>query len=111
MGMNANDLMGCFDLSNPVTVVRNESKSGRSVVNLYPNPTVGKINITTASMDLDKVQVSLYDFGGNDITKKMKRTNEEGLSFNVQSIPSGIYLLRVYDGKSRVITKKVVIRQ
>jgi len=108
--LNANDLMGCFDLSNSVAVVRTEASSGRGVVKLFPNPTTDRITISTESLDMKEARVSLFDFGGNDITSKMQRTNDAGMSFDVRSIPSGIYLIQVYDGKSKVITKKVVIR-
>ncbi len=109
MGLNANELMGCFDLSNPIEVIRSAPLSSKTSVNLYPNPSTDKLNISVGSLDYKKVKVSLYDFAGNDITTKMRRNNEDGLSFDVRSIPSGIYLVRVVDG-AKVTTKKVIIR-
>ena len=109
MGLNTNDLMGCFALSNPVEVVRTDPLSNKTTVSLFPNPTAGKLNISVASADIKTVRVSLYDFGGNDITDKMGRIDANELSFDVKSIPSGIYLVRVEDG-AQVTTKKVIIR-
>ncbi len=109
MDLNAHNLMGCFDLSNPVEVVRTVPVSGKTSVSLFPNPSSDKLNISVGSTDVRKVKVSLFDFGGNDITKKMRRNNEEGLSFDVRGIPSGIYLVSVNDG-TNVTTKKVIIR-
>ncbi len=71
---------------------------------------MGKINITPGALDVSSVRVSLFDFGGNDITSKLERTSDAELSFNVDTLPSGIYLLRLYDGQSNVITKKLVIQ-
>ncbi|WP_461443508.1 T9SS type A sorting domain-containing protein, partial [Maribacter sp.] len=109
MGLNANDLMGCFDLSNSVEVVRNDPTSGKTSVSLFPNPSTDKLNISVGSKDVKNVSVSLFDFGGTDITDKMRRNSEEGLSFDVNGIPAGIYLVRVNDGRT-VTTKKVIIR-
>jgi hypothetical protein len=76
---------------------------------VFPNPSSDKLNISIGSADIARVKVSLFDFGGNDITAKMRRNNEDGLSFDVTAIPSGIYLVRINDG-FKVTTKKVVVR-
>ena len=109
MGLNANDLMGCFDLSNYIEVVRTDPLSSKTSISLFPNPSTDKLNISIGYANIKTVKVSLYDFGGNDITNKMRRTNDDGLSFDVGSIPSGIYLVSVTNG-ANVITKKVIIR-
>ena len=109
MGLNANDLMGCFDLSNYIEVVRTDPLSNKTTVSLFPNPSSDQLNISVGSADKEKVRVSLYDLGGHDVSNKMRRNDDDGLSFDVQALPSGIYVVRVNDG-SLVITKKVMIR-
>lgn len=108
VALNTSQLLGCCELSNAIEVLRVSAESGRTTFNLYPNPTSDKINISLGTLDASQIRATLHDFGGNDITGKMVRTNDAGLSFDVSSLPSGIYLLRLFDGKWSV-TKKVVI--
>ena len=109
-GNNISEVTGCFDLSdNFVTVTRVENSSGKTKVSLFPNPSSDKLTISVGSTDITKIRIKLFDFGGNDITAKMRRDSEDVLSFDVSAIPAGIYLVRVNDG-STISTKKVIIR-
>ena len=110
-GKNANDLEGCFDLSNPIKVVRQSDEEMKNTLTVYPNPASDVIKVSMNQMDSNKMNISLFDFSGNNITHRMQRTNTESdIVFNLKSLPQGIYLMKVNDGKGKSFTKKVVIR-
>ncbi|MGI9551144.1 MAG: T9SS type A sorting domain-containing protein [Aurantibacter sp.] len=109
MGGNTNDLMGCYDLSNYVEVVRLSDTSGKGPVSVFPLPATDVLHISSKSFDQTNVQMRLFDFAGNDISNKVRRTSASDLSFDVQSLSSGIYFLSLRNGKGQAVTKKIVI--
>ena len=111
MGMNANDLMGCYDLSNYIEVVRKEGVQIEEVtVKLYPNPATDVLNVSLPAFDSREVQISLFDVTGNTVKNGVNPIIDNGVSLNVQTVPAGLYLLRVSQADGKSITKKVVIR-
>ena len=110
MGLNANDLMGCYDFSNSVEVIRLSNTSGKGTISLYPSPAVNVVNVSSKSIDTENVQMRIYDFAGNDISSKVRRIDSSDLSFDVQSLPSGIYFLSLRNGKGQAVTEKIVKR-
>ncbi|MEL6916530.1 MAG: T9SS type A sorting domain-containing protein, partial [Bacteroidota bacterium] len=101
-------LEGCYDLSNPVRVVRNAA-SQRNSVSIYPLPATDVLHISSNILDEKNVQVAIFDMGGNDLTGKMKRIIGE-MSFDITAMPAGIYILRINDGKGNIITRKVMVQ-
>ena len=109
VGENANDLEGCFDLSNPIRVIR-EDENMRNVVRVYPNPATDVFKIAMHQMNSTKINVALYDFSGSNITSLMQRTNtNDEIIFDLKSLPKGIYLLQINDGADRSFSKKLII--
>jgi len=106
---NIADLSGCYDFSNSIEVVRlSDTSSGKSAVSLYPLPAVDVVNVSSSSFDKKNVQMRLYDFAGNDISGKVRRIDSTDLSYDVQSLPSGIYFLSLRNSKGQAVTKKIV---
>ncbi|MFK5972551.1 MAG: T9SS type A sorting domain-containing protein, partial [Flavobacteriaceae bacterium] len=106
------DLEGCYNLSsNYIKVVRTaKSTSGKIAALLYPLPAISILNIALEGVDSSTLKFALFDLGGNNITTRIDRLSSEQLSFNVESLPSGMYLLRLSTGKGTVLTKKVIIQ-
>lgn len=71
---------------------------------LYPNPTTGKFFVTF-SRELKNAKVLLTDINGKVIQQFIG--NGYKLNFDLSSVASGVYLVRIEDGKN-IITKKVV---
>ncbi|MGB7393524.1 MAG: T9SS type A sorting domain-containing protein [Pricia sp.] len=116
-GLNANDLVGCFDLSNPLEVVRNgeeetdtDGDNGEVGVTMAPMPATDVLNISLQSFTSSEVQIGLFDVTGHAVKNSMNPVIDRGVTLNVQSVPSGLYLLRVSDASGKSVTKKVVIQ-
>ena len=62
LGLNANDLVGCFDLSNPITVIRNGVNGG----NLTTADTLTELTICAGDGNSDAFDVILTDNEGTN---------------------------------------------
>ncbi|NAS13631.1 T9SS type A sorting domain-containing protein [Poritiphilus flavus] len=108
-GNNAlTDLVGCYDLSNEVRVERVDAQAGKSSVTLFPIPAKGVLNVVSKEMDASKASFNLFDLGGNNITARLRPIDDEGTSFDIQSLPSGMYFLQIRDENGRSYTKKII---
>ncbi|XLS29583.1 T9SS type A sorting domain-containing protein [Flavobacteriaceae bacterium M23B6Z8] len=110
-GNNATtDLEGCYDLSNPVRVLRNESTSGSiQKVSLFPIPARDIINLDFKGTMTDELQFFVYDLSGNDLSARTSFVSQTN-TLDVASLPSGIYLLRIIDEKGKSVSRKIVIQ-
>ncbi|MFS4491922.1 T9SS type A sorting domain-containing protein, partial [Maribacter sp. 2308TA10-17] len=109
---NLDALEGCFALSNSVEVVRAEetSISGKSSVSLFPLPATDVLNVSLNSFGNSDVRVTMVDLAGNSIRNDMKKVVNKGISLDVQSVPSGLYILNITNGEGKSVSKKVIIR-
>lgn len=83
-----------------------------SNVNLYPNPTDGRLNV---EMELNKqadVDFMIIDMTGKTVFAQ-RVSKSEGLSkatFELNDVPAGIYMMNVLTNKE-VVTKRFVIQR
>ena len=112
MGLNANELMGCFDLSNPIEVVRIDeiSTSGKSSAIVFPLPAIAVLNVSLKHFGNSDVQITMVDLAGNFVKNDRKKVNNSGISLDIQSVPSGLYILNITNGEGKSVSKKVIIR-
>ena len=112
LDLNANDLEGCYDLSNSIEVVRVEQTSvgGKSGVTMFPLPATDVLNISLKSFGNSDVQVTMVDLAGNSVKNSLKRVVDEGIAINVHSVPSGLYILNMTNAEGKSVSKKVIIR-
>ena len=76
---------------------------------IYPNPNNGNFNIQFTSNSSNEINVGVHDMRGREIFAK-KYSNNGLFNENLQlsNVQSGIYLVTIQDGSSKV-TKKIVI--
>ena len=80
------------------------------LIDVYPNPTRGLLNISIQANDLQNVSIELLNSLGEVVSNKnlIEFQGEINESFDISSEPSGVYLLRILlDGK--VVTRKVTL--
>lgn len=75
---------------------------GSNTINLFPNPTTGKLFINYPN-NQQRISLEVYNTIGEKISEQ-EITNE----INFSDQPKGIYFVKIYDGQM-VRTKKVVI--
>ncbi|WP_298504837.1 T9SS type A sorting domain-containing protein, partial [uncultured Maribacter sp.] len=107
---NANDLYGCFDLSNSITVVRNlPSVTNKIKAKLYPIPAKNTIHVALETFEKGRINMVLYDFAGNAILNKTKQIENQKTSLDVNTIQAGVYILRIRNENGKSVSKKVTI--
>lgn len=109
--LNAGDLTGCFDLSNPIVVtrdtgakcattsVRNPLDPGQ--VKLYPNPVGNVLNLELSDLTSGATIIEVLDMQGRRIQQEVLQAANGQQSIPLKAVPAGTYLLRVTnDGKT-----------
>jgi hypothetical protein len=74
-------------------------------ISTYPNPATDVINVNTASLSYNAT-IELTDMLGKTISNALVVGDE--VQIDVRSLESGIYLLKIVDGK-KAISKKVIV--
>ncbi|MFK7972371.1 MAG: M43 family zinc metalloprotease [Bacteroidia bacterium] len=69
-----------------------------SVVSLFPNPSEGSCNIV--GIEIETVQVSIYDMRGRLVWAKSINRSDEGFILNPQFIGEGVYVVKILDQTS-----------
>lgn len=119
VGADANDLDGCFMLSNPLTVIRLEGEdcddgivepdsSSKIEFTVGPNPTSSTILIQFQAVPYSESQAFIFDSKGQligDYHSEMGRSIE----VNVQAFHNGLYFVRVHSGEQSEIKKFIKI--
>ncbi len=91
------DFDGAFEYSDVVFV----AMDAKTKIAIYPNPTVGKINIT--GTDNDAVDITIIDSFGRIVRKQLLSNNE----IDISELPAGLYFIIVNDN-DQLITKRIM---
>lgn len=76
---------------------------------IYPNPNNGNFNIQFISNSSNEINVGVHDMRGREIfTNKYSNNGLFNENLQLSNVQSGIYLVTIQDGSSKV-TKKIVI--
>ena len=110
--MNANDLEGCFQLSNAITVERVTSGSpcvvstsdlpiGIETLNLYPNPVQHTLFVELEGQDIEVEAINIKSMNGQVFYPNKNGTSKR-LSIDVSNLISGVYVLTIQTNKGMV---------
>jgi photosystem II stability/assembly factor-like uncharacterized protein len=85
-----------------------EDRPVRNSVSLYPNPTRDILHIRTDELI---ARAELSDVLGNVVISDLTPTlsKGEGVSLNVESLPAGMYFLKLYTLSGEVLVEKVLV--
>ena len=117
VGENINELVGCFDLSNPIIVEKVEDGPGcDGIVSeeedelsfvVASNPIEGELNLLDINLISDSGVVRIYDSMGQLIVENDVSTT--ALLINSSSWASGIYFVSLQSGNKEVLEKIIKI--
>ena len=98
---------GCVDTSACVEVVISGiSDQNMVAIQVFPNPTSGKVNITL-NQELKNAMVVVSNMIGQEVVRKsFNNTNSFDISLNEQN--DGVYFIRIFNENNVIATKKVV---
>ena len=90
--------------------VNAENFANKLSVNVYPNPTSGRVNIElNSSAILHDVDLSVHDVTGRRIMHKQYRASER-ISFNLNENVSGMYFIKLNVGGNQILKKVILDR-
>ncbi len=98
--LKINDLDGKTEYSKTVSV----ETSGKMQVVAFPNPANNELNINVAAEPDANISIQLFDVLGRLVLQKISKNTEGVVSsvFDIEKMASGIYILKVTDGKNSV---------
>jgi len=119
-GNNVSDLMGCFSLSNSITVTRVDSGplcitstdnvSAFKNFMLTPNPASDFINLNyEVSSEQSRGEVVMYDLYGKVVFQTNTIGTRSNIEIPVDQLTSGTYIIRLRFGNDSVASKVVVM--
>jgi len=73
---------------------------------IYPNPTSGTLNLKIPEVLNQEMQLLVFDLHGRLLIKKAV---EEGVSMDISSLKSGMYLLGI-SSSARTVYKQFVVK-
>ncbi len=75
----------------------------------YPNPVVNYLTIEDIDRRVDRIMV--YDASGNEVYTRSREETSQLLLVNMETLPTGIYFVRLYDGGGNLLQRFRVVRQ
>jgi hypothetical protein len=85
----------------------NENKELADLTLIAPNPFTNKLDIEFKKPTKDTYVIQLYAIDGKEAVSQKQTITEGKISFDTESLPAGIYLIRVNNGQE-VLHKKLV---
>ena len=82
-----------------------EEKTDYPIVGIssFPNPTNNFIQLKLTNISPENMQLSVIDVMGNDVTQKIKST--DNYNFDMSALEPGVYILSITSGKNTVYNK------
>ena len=102
-------IIGLLFLATPVSAQNSEQNPPPTEIvieelSIYPNPATGqKVYITTKKNEAKRIEIY------NVLGKNVLSTNLTGRELNISDLESGIYILKIQEGRGTA-TRKLVIR-
>ncbi len=102
-------------VSEPTTVYTGataltESEFDALNINVYPNPASDLVAIQIGGLTMENLNVDLFDISGKLINSTQIEAGQTIAFFDVQTVYSGMYLIRISNGKFSQ-TKRVVVKK
>ena len=117
--LNANEIEGCFNLSNPLTVIRLEGEDcddglvepdpeSKIAFTVGPNPANSLIQIRFQAIPSSESQAYIFD-SKRQLIESRNSTFGRSIGVDVQDFSNGMYFVRVQSGSQSEIKKFIKI--
>lgn len=84
--------------------------SAEPMVNVFPNPTDGRVNLNCELQKADDVQIVIYNsLGATILQDQLKNSKNFTRQYDLSEYPSGIYLIEVASGQGQITTKQFLV--
>ncbi len=112
MGMDADDISGCFSISNSIEVKRNNCSgivnTNELRISSSPNPTADQVNVKVSNIKRSQGQIMIFDAIGELIHQEEITENDTVEKvFDLSNFSEGVYIIKVKSG-FEVVTSKII---
>ena len=92
------------------TVGIDENNSKVNDINVFPNPTTGKVNITLDASNQSDIDVLVTDIVGKEVFKdKFNSVSGNNIySINLSHLPEGLYLIKIIS-ENNSFTRRIIL--
>jgi hypothetical protein len=94
-------------VSNQTQVADNQEINQNKPMQVYPNPSNGRVNVQKTIASMDKSQIQVLDKMGN-LVFKQEQTGNIQTELNLQHLPKGIYYLKLISTEKSEIQRLVI---
>ena len=101
----SNEKIGTIEIELLDTNVGVDDMDEQSTIQVYPNPTQGFLTI--ASSDLPIKKISVFNYTGA-LIRELNNLETKSHQFDISSLSSGIYFMRIEDGNSISNVSKII---
>jgi hypothetical protein len=104
------DFDGAESFSNVVAISTGLEEANSAVaIQLYPNPVVEELNLEFGEIPKNKLRLQFFSIKGELLKELSYETGSRILKVSLlnNEFPSGLYLLRIFDGATLLDTRKV----
>ncbi len=98
--LNFGELAGLCDITTNIV-----SRHDELNLQMYPNPTSGILNITTALKDNNTIQYQIINTLGAIVMAN--KVSDNNFSIDVNTLPTGIYFIQLQSGKTQTVKRFV----
>jgi len=77
-----------------------ESLELRNKVRLFPNPTIDYLSIEIINSNLEDVEFTVHNIIGNIVEVDVDKISNNEFKIDVESLPTGYYLVAIKDNKT-----------
>lgn len=81
----------------------------RQLVNVWPNPAVDAVQIQLTGELAENVVLVLYNVTGQPVLTQNLAEGETIHRIDVQTVPTGLYWLKIRSGQGAIFTGKIII--
>ncbi|MBE0648288.1 MAG: T9SS type A sorting domain-containing protein [Bacteroidales bacterium] len=96
--------------SYPIAGINLQPSDGLDVV-LYPNPASSVVSLQWAVGSLQFAELEIVDVSGIRVMKELIPSGNPKVTFDISSLPQGVYFCRISNESQSVVRKLVVIKE
>ena len=82
-----------------------QSNQPEFLAEYFPNPFIDKITFRFLNLDNEEFNITLYDTAGRLVYQTKENLTENTIVLNLTDLPSGSYLVRLFNTKKTFYTK------
>jgi uncharacterized repeat protein (TIGR03803 family) len=101
-----------FATSECNTMGMDKEIADQTPVHLYPNPAADYFNIQVNTIDVKMITIEIVDLLGHVIQKEAKLItgNENRITIDIETMSSGVYMVKIRDGYNHLLSNEKLIK-